>query len=113
MSGHSHHHDQSFPRGALLGAGGLVLFALLAATGARLADLPATAPPQSAVVESRELRFEDGGNGSVLVYAAADGALVEVLASGEGGFVRGVLRGLARERRAQAVGATPPAVAST
>ena len=35
---------------------------------------------------------------------------VAVLPSGEGGFVRGVLRGLARERRAHDIGSQPPFV---
>jgi putative photosynthetic complex assembly protein len=62
----------------------------------------------SAPVESRELRFEDRDDGAVAVYEAADGATVDVLAPGTNGFVRGVMRGLARERKRQEIGQQPP-----
>ena len=42
------------------------------------------------------------------VYAEADGHLVELLPPGSNGFVRGVLRGFARERRRNEVGQAPP-----
>jgi putative photosynthetic complex assembly protein len=42
------------------------------------------------------------------VLAAADGEVVEILAPGTNGFVRGVLRGLARERKLGGMGEGPP-----
>ena len=42
------------------------------------------------------------------MYANRDDRLVDVLAPGTNGFVRGVLRGLVRERRADRVGPQPP-----
>jgi putative photosynthetic complex assembly protein len=44
----------------------------------------------------------------VLVYTNQDDRLVDTLQPGTNGFVRGVLRGLVRERRADHVGAAPP-----
>ena len=105
---HSHDHDRTLPRGALFGAAGLVLFTLVAVSVARLTGLSAGEPPAADVTQSRELRFEDRADGAVAVYAAKDDQLVQVLVSGEGGFVRGVLRGLARERRASDIGSQPP-----
>jgi putative photosynthetic complex assembly protein len=61
-----------------------------------------------AVTESRDLLFEDGKDGAVLVFDAHDRALVDSLAPGTNGFVRVVLRGLARERRMNEIGQQPP-----
>jgi putative photosynthetic complex assembly protein len=58
------------------------------------------------VVSSHELRFEDRADGAVLVYEHEQ--LVDTLSPGTNGFVRGVLRGLARGRRADGVGRSPP-----
>lgn len=55
--------------------------------------------PQSEVVASRTLFFNDGTDGTVHVLEAATGRTIETIQPGEGGFVRGTLRGFARERR--------------
>jgi len=59
-------------------------------------------------VEQRDLRFEDRASGAVAVYSSEENRLVYTVPPGTNGFVRGVLRGLARERRADSVGTTPP-----
>lgn len=100
--------EEKIPRGLLLGAGGLVLSSLLIVGVARLTGYTPDRPPPSVVVESHDLRFEDRADGAVLVYDDADGRLAYTLAPGTNGFVRGVLRGLVRERRADQVGPTPP-----
>ncbi len=51
------------------------------------------------VVAARDLRFEDQADGSIAVLDAASGLRAGTVAPGEGGFVRGVMRGLARTRR--------------
>jgi len=43
-----------------------------------------------------------------MVYAASGGDVVEVLEPGTNGFVRGVLRGLARDRKLRGIGPQPP-----
>ena len=96
------------PRGVLLAAAGLIAFTILAAavgrwTGVGVAEVATTVP-----VEAVELRFQDRPDGAVAVYEALDGRTVAVLAPGTNGFVRGVLRGLARERRQHEVGDEPP-----
>jgi putative photosynthetic complex assembly protein len=96
------------PRGALLGAAALVGVALLAALGARVGGLGTTRVPPATAIEIRELRFEDRADGAVLVYRAGAAQPVEVIAPGTNGFVRGVMRGFARERKRQAVGSEPP-----
>jgi putative photosynthetic complex assembly protein len=101
-------HDKALPRGALVGAGVLVIGSLLAVSIARLTGYAPARPPASAVVESRDLRFDDRPDGAVLIYSAAENRLVDTLPPGSNGFVRGVLRGLARERRADHIGPLQP-----
>jgi putative photosynthetic complex assembly protein len=64
--------------------------------------------PVSAPVTARELRFDDRADGAVVVHDARTGELVEVVAPGTNGFMRSLLRGLARERKSQGIGAGPP-----
>jgi putative photosynthetic complex assembly protein len=90
------HSDPTLPRGALIGAGVLVSASLLLAGVARLTGYQPERPPPSRVVSSHELRFEDRADGAVLVYEHEQ--LVDTLSPGTNGFVRGVLRGLARGR---------------
>jgi putative photosynthetic complex assembly protein len=89
--------DRGLPRGALVGAGVLVVFAITAALAGRLTGLGTTAPPRAAAVETRSLVFVDRADGAVVV-TEPDGDTVAVVAPGTGGFLRGVLRGLAQER---------------
>jgi putative photosynthetic complex assembly protein len=96
------------PRPALLGAGSLVIGSLLLVGLARLTGYTPAQPDVSAIVERSDLRFEDRADGAVLVYASPQDRLVDTLPPGSNGFVRGVLRGLVRERRADRIGAAPP-----
>ncbi len=100
--------NKSLPRGALMGVWGLAAAAFLLVCYARLSGYRPDGPPPSTVVEQHDLRFEDGANGAVLIYSSSDNRLVDTLPPGSGGFVRGVLRGLARERRADGIGAAAP-----
>ncbi len=99
--------DRPFPRGALIGAAALLGMSLLLAGAARITGIGKVSGPTSAPVTSRLLRFEDRADGSVAVYEAAAVEPVQVLAPGSHGFVRSVLRGLARERKRQGVGREP------
>lgn len=85
------------PRKALL-AGGLVLAAIVGAIGtARLAGVDIAEPDAVTVVE-RTLRFVDRPDGGIAVVDARSGRTLDVM-QGEQGFLRGTLRGMARERR--------------
>lgn len=105
---HDHQHNRPFPRGALIGAAALIGFSLLAVTLARVAGLGPVTEPMAPVVQSRELRFADRADGAVLVYDPQGEEVVDLVPPGSGGFVRGVLRALARERRIQGDGASTP-----
>ncbi len=63
--------------------------------------------PGTSVVLARALRFEDQTDGSVRVLDAR-GAVVEVLAPGTSGFIRGTLRAVARGRRMRGLTAEQP-----
>jgi len=101
--------EKPFPRGVLLAASLLLGFSMLSAGAARLTGVGTTAAPDSAPVESRALRFEDRADGGVVVLLNDAGAHreIDVLAPGTNGFVRSVLRGLVRERRARGIGSGP------
>jgi putative photosynthetic complex assembly protein len=101
-------HETILPRGALIGAAILVLGALTLVGVARLTGYQPARPAPSRVVSVSNLRFEDRADGSIAVFASGDDRLVDTLAPGTNGFVRGVLRGLVRDRRAEHVGAVPP-----
>jgi len=62
----------------------------------------------AAAVSVREFRFEDRADGSIAVLDASGRQLVDTVAPGTNGFLRGTLRGLARERKRQGVGPEVP-----
>jgi putative photosynthetic complex assembly protein len=102
-------HNSALPRGAVPGAAALVCFSLVAVIAARIMHWQATPLPAASPVTVLHLSFRDRPSGAVEVRDADhDEALVHVIAPGTNGFARGVLRGLARERRAEGVGAAPP-----
>ena len=59
--------------------------------------------PDAGVAVTRQLRFEDLPDGSVAVIDGRSGLLVQKV-EGEAGFLRGTMRGLARERRRAGLG---------
>ncbi len=81
----------------------LVIASIVAVAAVRVSGMPITAPDAAPVAE-RQLRFVDRADGSIAVLDAQSGLLVDSVV-GEAGFVRGTLRGLARERKRQGIGA--------
>jgi putative photosynthetic complex assembly protein len=104
----AHVQDEMLPRGALIGAGLLVASALLVVTYARLTGYQPMQPDPSTVVTQEDVRFEDRRNGAIAIYSSKSDRLVDTLAPGTNGFVRGVMRGLARDRRAEHIGEQAP-----
>ena len=106
---HTSGSTDSLPRGTLLGAALLVGFSLAAVTGARLLHLHTATPVLSIPVRVMHLTFVDRTNGAVEVDDAdRNNATVQVIPPGTNGFLRGVMRGLARARRNEHVGQAPP-----
>lgn len=61
-----------------------------------------------ALLASRKLHFVDLQNGVVSVVNADDGIEITRLQSGEDGFMRSVMRGFVRQRKAQGLGPEVP-----
>lgn len=108
------------PRGTLILAGALITFAFGATAAVRIAGIPAAASPVAmraeahvTAVSSRQLRFVDRADGAVVIEdVGANGAhagTAAIIKAGEQtGFIRGVVRSLARERRMNGIGEQPP-----
>jgi putative photosynthetic complex assembly protein len=112
-----HDHEQTIPKHAVASAAMLVITALALTTLVKVGVLDREAVP--AVVRSearvapamvRTLTFSDRADGAVVVRDVATGETVRVLVDGVpgNGFVRGVMRGMARERHFRGIGMTPP-----
>lgn len=95
---------RSFPRGALWIAAGMIGLALLLAVIGRTTGFGTLRMPEATFVEYRDVRFLDGDAGTVVVLDGRSGERIAVLPSGSDGFIRGVMRGFARDRRARGVG---------
>ena len=96
-----HHHAERFPPGLLWAAAGLVLATLIGTMFARATRTGTTTMPPVAAVEARDLRFEDRADGAIVIFRDGGPRFAGLLPAGGNGFLRGVLRGLARERLRQ------------
>jgi putative photosynthetic complex assembly protein len=116
MSLVNHSHDQTVPKGAIWFGAGVIGFTLIAASVVRLGYVPVTASPVAirtaahlTPTATRQLSFGDQAGGGLLITDVATGGMVKDIAPGEpSGFIRGLLRGLSRERRMKHVGMAVP-----
>ena len=102
--------SQRFPRFALIAAAILIAGSITAAAAARYANLNDQPAKTSASMQpsmSVDLTFLDMDDGSVQVRDAAGESILYVAAPGTNGFIRGVMRGMARDRRARGIGQQP------
>ncbi len=95
-------------RTPILAAGILIALTLITVAFVRLTGIGAVHNPDAAATTVRELRFEDKADGSIDVLDAQAGKVIQNVAPGTNGFLRGTLRGLARERKRQSIGPQPP-----
>ena len=113
-----HKHEDMLPRGALITACALVLFSLAVTTIVRVGNIAPSASPEAlraarhvTPVASRTLRFSDRADGAVVITDVKDGGVAGMVAPGsKSGFIRGVMRGLARDRHMRGIGDQPPFV---
>ncbi|MGF1456789.1 MAG: photosynthetic complex assembly protein PuhC [Alphaproteobacteria bacterium] len=90
---------EQMPRWPLIGAAALIGLAFILAISGRMDDARWGPEHLPMAVEERQLRFEDRDDGAVVVTDASTDGLVAVLEPGSNGFIRGVLRGLGRQRK--------------
>lgn len=64
--------------------------------------------PSREAIAARNILFSDRPDGGISVRDASSGQLIGEIAPGEGGFVRGALRGFMRERRLENPGTESP-----
>lgn len=110
------HHEQPFPRGALWFVAIVITFTMASATAIRLGYATVSASPvllrqaeHMKPMASRDLSFIDRSDGGLTITDVTTGAVVKTIKPGEpSGFIRGVMRGMGRERRMHAVGRTAP-----
>lgn len=112
-----HDHEQTIPKHAVASAAMLVVTALALTTLVKVGVLSREAVPAVTRAEAhvapavvRQLTFNDRADGAVVVNDVNTGETVRVLIDGVpgNGFVRGVMRGMARERHIRGVGMAPP-----
>ncbi len=114
MSGHSH--DNNVPRAALIGAGACVVITLLLTGAVAVGIMPTPVTMDQsrhaskiAPVTSRDLQFLDQRDGSVQIRDVTKGSVATTISAGsESGFIRGVMRGLARDRMLRGLGFEQP-----
>ena len=100
------HRGMRIPKSlALIAVGGLAALILFVADYVDSGKLTRDADARAVI--TKQLRFEDRSDGSIAVVSAPDGRVVKVI-EGEAGFVRGILRAMARERRIKEVNQTIP-----
>lgn len=107
-SGPARRRWRAYPTVPLAAAASLIIIAVVAVAGIRLAGVAPEKPATASAIASVNLYFEDHDDGSVRVIDASDGTVIDELPPGTNGFVRGTLRSLVRARRAADVGSDTP-----
>ena len=102
--------QETFPKGALIAVASMIGVALTGTAAVRLVRISRPSPPVAAPAATAavDLRFADEADGSIQVTDARSGAPVSTLLPNTNGFVRGVMRGMARDRLARHIGEAPP-----
>jgi putative photosynthetic complex assembly protein len=96
------------PRAAVRAMGVVVALSLLAAVLSSVFGIGTQRSEPAPVVTSIAITFEDRADGSIGVLAYPGLRVIETLAPGTNGFIRGVMRGYARERRLAGHGREQP-----
>lgn len=95
---HDHAEQPPIPRLLLRAVLGLILFSIVAVVVGRYTDRGLVMTQHTASVEQILLVFENQAGGETIVREDGSGRIVAVLPAEGDGFIRGVLRGLSRNR---------------
>ncbi|MFX4223244.1 MAG: photosynthetic complex assembly protein PuhC [Thalassobaculum sp.] len=102
------HRSNDVPKGALIAAGLMIAFSIATAGVTRLTGDYTVEPPAAVAADSRDLLFQDTPDRGIAVFDGATGERIADLAPGTHGFIRGLLRGLSRDRMVHQVGSEVP-----
>jgi putative photosynthetic complex assembly protein len=102
--------SDNFPRTPLYIAAAAVVLTIVGVAVVRFGNLSTSYVSTATPIQERSLRFEDQKDGGIAVIDAKNNAVIEIVSPGTNGFLRGALRGLARERKRTSAGAEPPFV---
>ena len=96
----------SFPRAPLVAAAALLIVSVAVVASVRWSGVDIRSPDAPAT-RTLALRFEDRPDGRIAVLDAQSGQEIHAIV-GENGFIRGTLRGLARDRKRAGGGPEQP-----
>lgn len=108
QGGNRGHHDQNIPRGVLIAAGALMVFALAVTFYGRSTETGVVRMPAAEAVQTLRLYFLDQPDGGIQIKNAADGAVLQTVPPGANGFLRSTMRGLVRARNRSDIGSDTP-----
>jgi putative photosynthetic complex assembly protein len=100
--------NQPFPRAPLVGAAILIGSILAATFAVTTTGIGRSHRPDAPIVAQAAMQFTDQSDGSITVTNASDHRLIDTVPPGTNGFLRGTLRGLARERKRESAGVVQP-----
>jgi putative photosynthetic complex assembly protein len=98
----------NFPRTPLYIAAAVMALTIVGVSVVRLGNLSTSYISTATALQQRSLRFEDQKDGGIAVIDAKSNSVIEIVTPGTNGFLRGALRGLARERKRTSNGTEPP-----
>lgn len=90
-----------------MACGALIVAAIVLVAVGRHEKTPIVVDP-AAVAQSKELKFVDQPDGAVVAYDAGNGAELDRIAPGGGGFLRVTMRSFAEERKSRGFGSDVP-----
>lgn len=97
-----------FPRAPLIAIGVMLAASVVTVAAVRLAGIPPARPADAPAAQVLDFRALDRPDGSVALLGARDDTLLDRVEPGTGGFVRGTLRGLLRERKSRGIDPSEP-----
>ena len=98
----------SVPKGVIKAGAIIIALSLSCAAIGRYTDIGTSHVLKTPVSQSVDIAFSDAVDGSVVVTEKPGDKTIAVLAPGTNGFIRGTMRGLARDRRVRNIGADVP-----
>lgn len=99
---------KSFPKPLLFGMGLMVVFSIVAAAFGRMTDIGTVRNPTTAPVSIRDISYLRAADETITIVDARSGEAIVTLAPEEGGFLRGSLRGIDRDRKLRGIALEQP-----